>query len=286
MTLFLDTEEYIGLLAPNAAARVLVHDPRIKPNMLSESSTVSPGEATFLSIKREEINHLDNPYSDCLRRWPEKFQLTNLTRNRWRKYSTEVCQRYCILNEMAEKCKFIDSYDNEIIMNDTYVQENTYSNATNIECRNNVYERFRNNLLGCDCRTACNSTEYIIHSSRSAWPSSAYVLYFASKILDDNSQIGKNSKAKIFMKNLISKESTTEELIQRKMAQNFVRLEIFYETFKFRKISESKAYDVMDLISDFGGNISLWLSWSVFALFEILIFILHCIEALYVKYQN
>ena len=49
LTLFLDTEEYIGLLAPNAAARVLVHDSRIKPNMLSESSVVAPGETTFLS---------------------------------------------------------------------------------------------------------------------------------------------------------------------------------------------------------------------------------------------
>ena len=248
-------------------------------------------------MKREEVNRLGGRYSDCMEDWPKNIKLTQSAKDRWQKYSPEVCQRYCILNEMAKNCSFIDSYDNEIEFVSN-IKESTYSNETNVKCRNSVYERYRNSDFSCNCSAACKSVEFITHTSRSSWPSRSYVSFLAYRILrgnDTNKNEGKSKiknhlvkepKSKAFMKALVLDKNATSDIIQQKIAHNFVRLEIFYETFKFRKISESAAYDMMDLISDFGGNIGLWLSWSVFALFEVLIFFLHCIEALYLKEQN
>ena len=81
------------------------------------------------------------------------------------------------------------------------------------------------------------------------------------------------------MSNLINVSQSAEE-IKKDIQENFVRLEIFYEALNFAMIKEKAEYDTWDVLTDFGGNIGLWLGWSVFALFELLEFFVRCFEAL------
>ena len=85
------------------------------------------------------------------------------------------------------------------------------------------------------------------------------------------------------MKELTGQEDIDDEKMEASFKKNFVRLEIFYEALNFRKISESAAYDLASLVSDFGGNIGLWLGWTVLALFELIEFLFHCIRAIFIR---
>ena len=53
LTLFLDYAEYIGLFAPNSGARLLVHDPRVQPDIQTASFSVAAGETTFIAMRRQ-----------------------------------------------------------------------------------------------------------------------------------------------------------------------------------------------------------------------------------------
>ena len=58
LTLFIDADEYMGLLAPNVGARIAIHDRTVEPIMKTQSIAVSVGEATFLDIRAQRIRFL------------------------------------------------------------------------------------------------------------------------------------------------------------------------------------------------------------------------------------
>ena len=282
LTMFLDYAEYIGLFAPNTGARILVHDPRVKPDLQAESFSVSAGEATFIAVKMEVVDRKGGNYDNCSNVWPETLKLNQETMKKWPTYTQDACLRFCLINELSARCGCTDSYDSKfstdakINSGAEYYCEMTSRNDS--ECRNKVYQDFRSHTLACDCPPACHTVEYMFTTSRSPWPSRSYSPYFASKMLKSESY-----PVSSYMRELAIMQNASDKSMQESFKENFVRLEIFYEQLNFRKISESAAYDFSALISDFGGNIGLWLGWSIFALFELIEFIFHCIRAFLYK---
>ena len=269
LTLFLDYAEYIGLLTPNVGARVLVHDPRVLPDLQSESFPISAGEATFLAVKMEVVKRMGSPYGTCTENWPDSLNLNVEFKYKWPKYTQESCIKKCISNEVWKKCKCDDTYDDNWDIQCKWYEKDVS------KCRRQIYTAFKNRSLKCDCPPSCYTTEYKMEQSRSLWPSKQYSPFFASKMLESESK-----KVVKYMSDLINVSRTNEE-ITKDIRENFVRLEIFYEALNFAMIKEKAEYDVWDVLTDFGGNIGLWLGWSVFALFELLEFFVRCLEAFF-----
>ena len=268
MTLFLDYAEYIGLLAPNVGARVLVHDPRVLPDLQTESFPIAAGEATFIAVKMEVVNRKGSPYGSCTENWPESLMLDEAFKKKWPKYTQESCIKKCVSNEVLRKCMCDDTYGG------IWTDQCKWHDQTSSECRKQIYSDFKSGSLTCDCPPSCYTTEYKVKQSRSSWPSKQYSPFFASKMLESESK-----KIVKYMSNLINVSHSAEE-IKKDIQENFVRLEIFYEALNFAMIKEKAEYDMWDVLTDFGGNIGLWLGWSVFALFELLEFFVRCFEAL------
>ena len=277
LTLFLDYAEYIGLFAPNSGARLLVHDPRVQPDIQTASFSVAAGETTFIAMKLEEVQRKGGKYNDCYEKWPKSLKLSEQAQKAWSTYTQESCQNLCLTNILASRCKCTDTYDVDFSVDETINMNSLYyCRATNLkqsECRNDVYAAFRNNSLACDCLPACHTNEYILTQSRSPWPSKTYSPYFASKMIKSDS-----SRIVSYMQDLLIR-NVSENAMQQSFKENFVRLEIFYEALNFRKISESAAYDFSSLISDFGGNLGLCLGWSMLIFFELVEFFFHCVRA-------
>ena len=251
--------------------------------MKTQSLAVSVGEATFLDIRAQRIDRMGKNYSKCWHVWPEFLNLSTVVTQRWN-YSTESCLKYCSLSYVAKECKCIDSYDRlfskdpQIADVDRQCSQVSYDDRN---CSEIVYEKIGNGSLACDCRTPCNSSEYIYVTSKSSWPSAAYTSYLATRIIRAPQYT--RTKPQLHLLKVANQSDGNLQHIHQSIRENFVRLEIFYSSLRFRKISESASYDFMDLLGDFGGNIGLWLGWSVFALFEIIIFLLHGIEAILIS---
>ena len=286
LTLLVDVEEYIGLLAPNAGVRVAIHDPFIQPIMKTESAAVSTGEATFLALYKRMVHRLGGKYGNCTNQWPKELRLSPTITNT--AYSTERCLKYCTLNALLKECDCIDSYDgnftsdpnlNKKIDRNGRFNQCSHINTTVRDCRDKMYLRFARHQLDCHCPVPCDSTEYTYKTSRSHWPSPAFTSYFASSLVKTDVP-----RIREYFKRLNSNQKLSQKLIHDSIQENFVRLEIFYDTLRYHVIKEEADFDVQDFLNDFGGSISLWLGWSIFALIELIIFILHCVEALYIKY--
>ena len=204
-------------------------------------------------------------------------------------YTRERCLKYCTLNELVASCNCIDSYDFDFTSDEellSSVDNNTFEQCSTTEevtrkCHADVYEKFANNQIECPCWVPCESTKYTYRASRSQWPSPAHSSYLASRLIKEDLP-----RVTAYLRNLHNVQNLTKKRIHSSIKENFVRLSIFYESSSYQKIIESATYTYTDLLSDFGGNISLWLGWSIFALFEVLLFIIHSIEALYVKYTS
>ena len=277
LTLFLDTDEYMGLLAPTAAVRAVIHDARTRPLVRSQSFAVGAGEATYISLRMNVIERQGGKYSNCADKWPNFLKLNSEFAKKWPQYDEDTCLYFCVINTMATRCNCTDSYehgfseDEHINLVSEWHCDLRYESDS--RCRRSVYDDFRDNLLKCDCPHECETIDFAQRQSSGPWPTKAYAPYFASRMLES-----KSKRVIKYMKKMLAENVVDEETLQRHFRNNFARLEVFYEALNFQKISESSSYDVTALLSDFGGNLGLWLGWSVLILFEILQFLYECLE--------
>ncbi|XP_075244718.1 uncharacterized protein LOC142338719 isoform X3 [Convolutriloba macropyga] len=285
-TLFIDAEEYVGILAQKTGARVAIHDPKNQPIMKTQSIAISAGEATFLSLQMEEIHRLGSKYSKCNDNWITNLSISG-NQNKMQ-YTTENCLHLCILTELVKRCKCIDAYDITVSSDENILAENgtlvmcSHENETSRNCRKKVYDDYAEMKFTCSwCLPPCHSREFRYTASRSHWPSIEYGPYFASKLFKQ-----KSGRLVAFAEKFANSTKDLDRLIKEDVRENFVRLEVFYNSLQFRSLNETASYEFVDLLSDFGGNISLWLGWSIFALVELVIFIVHCFQALYINYRE
>ena len=207
-------------------------------------------------------------------------------------YTLEKCLQLCILNQLVKRCNCIDSYD----FNFKATSNNTnfgkgknggfplcsHTNETARDCRKAVYDDYAKMKFKCSsCLPPCHTREFLYTSSRSHWPSTEYGPYFANRLFDQ-----KSGRLVSFARKFADSSKNFDKLINKDVRENFVRLEVFYNSLRFRSLKETASYEFVDLLSDFGGNISLWLGWSIFALFELFIFIMHCFQAAYIDFRS
>ena len=252
--------------------------------MKTESMAVATGEATFFAVSKQNIIRMGGKYGTCTQDWPKELMLTeNITNSN---YSIGRCQKYCLLNNLLAKCGCIDSYDHEFTVDPNLLiksekgkfKQCSATEKTNRNCRNSVYQSFANNTLNCPCGVPCETHGYLFKASRSQWPSPAHSSYLASQLTKEEVP-----RIKAYLKRLGNNTNLTYSRIHDSIQKNFLRLEIFFETSRYQIVKETATYSHMDFLSEFGGSISLWLGWSIFALLEFLVFLLHCLEALIIK---
>ncbi|XP_075238800.1 uncharacterized protein LOC142334552 isoform X2 [Convolutriloba macropyga] len=283
LTLFFDVEEYIGILGQNAGGRVLAYDPEIVGNIRAQSSAVGAGMNTFISVRYTEINRKGGKYGNCTNGWPDFLSLNSDFKKKWPKYDRETCLFYCLQNAMALECGCTDSYEAEFSTNAVINSASEYycdpTNRTQSLCREDIYDKFKNSSLDCSkCPQGCKTIDFNRRQSVSPWPSESYAPFFASKMLKS-----KSARVLAYMANVVKQDNLSAISLMQSFRRNFARVEVFYETLNFEKMSESPAYELVNLISDFGGNIGLWLGWSVLAIFEIVQFFYEVAEAIIVN---
>lgn len=107
--------------------------------------------------------------------------------------------------------------------------------------------------LGCDnqCPIECSHTHYDVQHSSSIFPSRQY----AQDILAD-------TQIKRLMENA--------ELTYSNLRESILSLHIYYEELEYTMISEQPALSLIDVISNVGGTLGLFIGISLLSIFEIL----------------
>ena len=235
--------------------RVFVHNNSIIPSF-SEGVNVEPAKITDIAIQRTFIQKEPYPYSDCidLNNFDSDYYKFIIGLNRT--YRQQDCFDLCLQKKIIENCSCYD-------MNYPKIINSTPCKFENMECTQDVYKFFKNNKIdkGCleQCPLECESIKYDLLLSNNAVLSRQGYELFKSSI---DYFIHTNGEYNL----------TYEEMKQR-----YLFLNIYYSELSYIKISESPKTSIIDLLSNLGGTMGLFVGISFLSFIEIVEIIMEII---------
>ena len=268
LSLFLENEEYLGIIGHSSGLRVVLHNADEYPPLLTKGIEINSGTATTVRIRQETILRESDPFSDCAEKWPEFLELNENYRKY--RYTLEFCRYLCKQKTLAEVCGCTDTFDWNFSDND-YVLERARQdcdvwNSTEYVCLISVYEEYDKGIRSCECANPCSDKIFRAFASSASWPSTEYTAHFISQMKNSNS-----SKVKKFISSTLSESHNNpypKQTLHQSIKNNFARVKINFETLVFQKIKESPKYNLSTLFGTIGGNLGLWLGWSILSVME------------------
>ena len=149
-------------------------------------------------------------------------------------------------------------------------------NATSRDCTVEVSKLYKNGNFTCPCNAACNDVLFSKEASTAEWPNVNYTPYLIEKLRKYTT----SDRITEYLQKIVSDPSASVESLNTNIKKNFVRVEIYYQNLNFQKIQEKPSYSTTQLITDFGGNIGLWIGWSVLTFLEIFVFFINMMKVI------
>ena len=267
LTLFLDKDEYIGVIGQKSGAKLSLHGSKESPSLDTKGVFLSAGTATALSLKYEEIEREKYPFSSCAQTWPSFLELSD----KYKKlnYNKDKCKYFCIQRKVALSCDCGDTFEwdfsaNMAIQNKTSFLCDIWDPHIK-ECLDYVYSNFTNDLYTCDCPVACKQRDIVYTSSNTEWPTEAYAPYLMSLLQRSTSR-----RVHEFVAASLNSSDLSPSYLKEIIQTNFVHVEIQFETLNKFLIKETPKYNLQTFFGVLGGNMGLWLGWSILSALDII----------------
>ena len=215
---------------------VYVHNNTFKP---SEAVFVQPGTVTYISTKRTFTEKYPSPYSDCIDLDSFKSDLYDYIIKSNKTYRQQDCFELCIQKSIIDKCKcYYTRYDS--------LNSNVRPclNPVNAECLNKEIDTF--DLEECQaklCPYECDSMLYDLSLSS---------LEFSDENIYDEVNEEFN------LKKTNSSKSTCASF------------KVYFPTLQYTHIKETPKTKIIDLFTQIGGSLGMFVSFSIFTLFELI----------------
>ncbi|XP_025087242.1 acid-sensing ion channel 1-like [Pomacea canaliculata] len=237
-----------------AGVKVLFHEPEEVPLLINKGIVVGPGTFTAVAMRREKIRRLPPPFkafgqSYCLDTKRDDYK-SPLTRYQNYSYTKSACWQNCFAGRMAKQCGcryFFEQGDDPLCSIDDLEEcYLPYSEQISMEDNEN-----------CNCSTPCEEVHYL-----SSLSSTVLASTFVVKQLINSSIIKKKASIR----------------------DNFIHLEIHYETLTESEIYQKEEMTVMSILGDVGGHMGLCMGASFLSVIELLevglLFVCRCLCSL------
>ncbi|KAM4697541.1 epithelial sodium channel subunit gamma [Rhinophrynus dorsalis] len=240
--IYVDEEEYNPYLVTAAGAKILVHDQEEYPFIEDLGTDLETAIESSLGMQLTESTKLSDPYSDCTIDGSD-IPVENLY---GKKYTLQICLHSCFQREMVLTCG-CGHYDHPLPSGAQYCNYKEFPNW--IYCYFKLHRRFVQEELGCQntCRESCSFKEWTLTKSLAKWPS---------------------ANSEDWMLRVLSWE-LGDKLNKNLTKYDLANLDIFYQDLNSRSISENPANSIVTLLSNFGGQLGLWMSCSMVCVIEI-----------------
>ncbi|NWJ07024.1 SCNNB protein, partial [Crypturellus undulatus] len=191
----------------------------------------------------DELERMGYPYSDCTMNGSD-VPVKNLYSEYNTSYSIQACLRSCFQNRMAEICG-CGHYMFPLPEGVNYC--NNEDNPGWAYCYSSLRSSVGHRQFCIDsCKETCNDTQYKMTISMADWPSEA-------------------SEDWIFHILSYERDMSTNVTLDR---NGIIKLNIYFQEYNYRTISESAATTIVWLLSSLGGQFGFWMGGSVLCLIE------------------
>lgn len=282
---------YNELTLGGEGIRLVIHSINTVPYPLTEGIDIPRGVSANIGIKVQQNERLGPPHGNCTKQ--EKLRGSNYS------YTMASCKKACLQDIVIDRCscadvslpfvvkdsiKFCASFDElpEKCRGKLNIQTN-YENCKayfskwfeRVECMKNTRSNVSQNLSAwqsCECLPPCTNSDYNSYYSLADWPVQETSKVFIEDMLKKNDFLKNFSEEKRqkyfsqFMEDSIP-IGIYKQFIEDK---NFLRLNVFISDTTVVKITETDDYNFIQLVSDLGGQLGLWIGVSVVTLMEII----------------
>ena len=229
--------EYSVAQNHDAGIKIAVHPQSEPPQPDELGIAVAPGKNAFISVRQTNVENKSSK-----RRCKDASDTTsfNFLQGEF-PYSVSACQIDCLRSNIVRNCNCLGAGMAQSISTKSkfYTLRNCTVNDICCQVTEMTY------TSPCDCQNACSKTLYTTSASYSEFPAN----YAARDLV--NSFFNISFDAAIFK-------------------ENFLSVNIYFETLTVEEQITSNAYGVVALLSDIGGQLGLFLGASVISVLEFL----------------
>ncbi|XP_063792325.1 degenerin unc-8-like isoform X1 [Pseudophryne corroboree] len=246
LELFIQQIEYVRDMSHAAGIRLLIHEQSQMPFPEDEGVNVPPGAETDIGMMKVHIDRLKSPFvSQCT----EGENIKNFYKDVYGSgYTREACKRTCAQLSIMENCG-CSHWEFACPKESAYPK----CNLSNTQVRDCVklYEfKFAHDELNCHCPLQCKEEIYELTVSGSQWPSTAFIENFSKELKEWGGQ----------MRDIADNPALIRD--------NFVKVVVYFKQLNFELIEEEPSMTEINLISNMGGLVGLWVGFSVCTLAE------------------
>ncbi|NXY37707.1 SCNNB protein, partial [Pomatorhinus ruficollis] len=245
LILDISQQDYIPYLSSAAGARLMLHQQKSFPFLKDQGIYAMAGTETSIGVLVDELERMGYPYSDCTMNGSD-VPVRNLYSQYNTSYSIQACLRSCFQNHMVEICG-CGHYMFPLPEGVTYC--NNEDNPGWAYCYSSLRSSIKQRQICIDsCKETCNDTQYKMTISMADWPSEASEVTL-TPWFDIDSQLLTEVGFVLYRNGII-------------------KLNIYFQEYNYRTISESAATTIVWLLSSLGGQFGFWMGGSVLCLIE------------------
>jgi len=237
-----NTNKKYSTIFSGKGLKLFLKDDANVPNLLDDYIWANGGKQTKISMKKVVTSNQPKPYTNChdLNSPESVSDLLNFYTKTSRVYKQHDCLALCFQRFTIEKCKC------HIVGFPVFSESRPCGNWNDFECYSKVQRNFSSNgnsfKFDCvkECPLECDSVSFETEiSSIDLEPSGEF-----------------------------NNVSLSQSIIGTQV-MNYVYLKVYFQDLKYTEISQTVKTSVIDLISNLGGALGIFLGVSVFSLFEI-----------------
>ncbi|XP_065067302.1 degenerin del-1-like [Rhopilema esculentum] len=212
-----------------------------------------PGYHTIVKLRKKVIRRKESPYpSNCIK----SGQKTgfNVFPGKARR---DNCLFSCLALRGYQICHGVDERFRPFMNKKEYPNTLNYTDKKMFDCMFEVVQSV--DAVNCKCNVYCDEEVYETQTSRVPWPQ----------------QWKAEELTRIF-------PNFTSSTIR----QTFIKLTIYYEEISEFRYTEEEKYSIMNVWTDFGGQMGLFIGASLISFVEILLLLLGCLKKCWKKKIN
>ncbi|KAE9555793.1 hypothetical protein FO519_001007 [Halicephalobus sp. NKZ332] len=237
----------------SAGAAIQVLDQSEHPFVYTDGFFTPVGVASAIGVSFVSQKKLAHPYSSCSDVGGDQTVYYDTPM-----YQLEACIRSCLQDKIVATC---DCYDATFPYTGNETNVNCYQASdpnSKVDCILNITSTDGKTGFNvneeCSCPQSCSESTYNPTLSTAFWPATQYTPQEC--VTPNNDYLYWDPNDRPSCKNWYG--------------DNTVYLEIYYERMNYQVLTESPAYAFINLVSDTGGQVGLWLGMSVISCIEFL----------------
>ena len=274
-------------VSASEGVRVVIHPPDTQPFPLTEGYDVPTGFSASFGIRPRRNIRIGRPWGNCSH--------NNPLQNTSEVYRGISCQKMCLQHHVIQSCGCYDVSlpsppGTEMVPscreNKNFPEHCMYAGSEDclrqvirldarIQCARKTRDRVVKGsaiLETCRCHPPCDEVYYDVSYSLSKWPASGYegdAAYYDIFYLSNFKERFVDNPAKFKAVDAYFVDKNRETTMG-----DFARLNVYVADSSVMTTEESPDYGSIQVLSDIGGQLGLWVGISVITLAEVLEMIL------------